>query len=111
MTSDPSGAHGVETDVGEEDDARALQDAAPSKTAESAGVGGDVRLIIPRVDVGPSKEDEYEHHGDLERHDEPIHQGALLGALDEQEAEQRHDAHGGQVDEATLERRCHDGLR
>ena len=42
------GRHGVEADVGEEDDAGAAQHAAPAVLAERAGVGRDERMPVRR---------------------------------------------------------------
>ena len=44
-------AHGVEADVGEEDQPGAAEHAAPAELAEGAGVGRDERMPVGGVDV------------------------------------------------------------
>ena len=85
---------------------RAAQDAAPAKLAEDARVLRDVGLEVGRPDVVQTQDDEHQYHRNLQYDDEVVEARAALRTASQQQRQQHHDAHRGDVDNAALGRTC-----
>ena len=91
---------GVKADEGEEDDACPTQNAAEAEVAELAGVGRDVGVVVPGLDVGPAEEDEQDYDRDFQGDDHSVGAGRLLDADDQQSGHANHHEDRRQVDDA-----------
>jgi hypothetical protein len=82
---------GIEADVGEEDDCRAVMDAGESVGCE--------RMVVRRMNVHRPHPDEQREHEELDRHHDVVDARAFLHADQEQPGDGRNDREGRQVHE------------
>ena len=94
------GRDGVESDIGEEDDARRANDARPAELAEGAGVRRNERVPVRGVHVQEAEADHEQHDRDLHVHDHVVEPRRLLDADDEQNRHRDDERDGGQIDDA-----------
>ena len=71
-------AYRIEADVSEEDQPRTPEDPAPPELAEVAGIGRNERLPVLGVHILEPENDEEQHHGELQDHDQVVGLGRLL---------------------------------
>ena len=89
-----SSGHGVEADVGEEDQGRCSEHSARALRRE--------RLQVVGVEGGERKADEHGQHGELDEHHDGVQVGGLLDSAHQQQRDEQHDHDRGDVDAALV---------
>ncbi len=96
------GGDAVQTDEGEEDDARGGRDAGEAERGEVGQVVG-----VPSLDAD---DDEHDEHGDLDDHHDGVGLRRLADPADQQQGAHDDQDHRGQVEHAALFRRVRQRL-
>ncbi len=92
------GADGIESEVGEEDDARSAQDASPSEVAPFAGGGRNEGMPVRRMDGVGRPGDEEEDDGELDVDDDVVRHRRFLDAEDQDGGGETDDEDGGEIE-------------